>query len=114
MSLRYQINIRIFFLSVCVLLLGGTIAIWQARAAVKQEVNSSIQLAVKLITFGFSQGSQSGNWLPQLNALEEIRHLSLQLQLPSGKISVLPVRSRLIVRGQDHRNGLLIWFRVSH
>lgn len=85
MSLRYQINIRIFFLSVCVLLLGGTIVIWQARNAVNQEVNSSVQLAVKLITFGFSQGSQSADWLPKLNALEEIRYLSLQLQLPSGE-----------------------------
>jgi two-component system sensor histidine kinase UhpB len=85
MSLRYQINIRIFFLSLCVLLLGGTIAIWQARTAVNQEVNASIQLAVKLITFGFSHSSQTQDWLPQLNALEEIRHLTLQVKLPSGE-----------------------------
>jgi two-component system sensor histidine kinase UhpB len=85
MSLRYQINIRIFFLSLFVLLLGGSIAIWQARTAVNQEVNSSVQLAVKLVTFGFSQSSKTPDWLPQLNALEEIRHLSLQLQMPSGQ-----------------------------
>lgn len=89
MSLRYQINIRIFFLSLSVLLLGGTIAIWQARTAVNQEVNSSIQLAVKLIQFGFSHASATQqnavDWLPQLNALEEIRHLTVQLQLPSGQ-----------------------------
>lgn len=85
MSLRYQINIRIFFLSLCVLVLGGTIAIWQARTAVNKEVHSSIQLAVKLITFGFSHSSQTPDWLPQLNALEEIRHLRLQLKLPSGE-----------------------------
>ncbi len=86
MSLRYQINIRIFFLSLCVLVLGGTIAIWQARIAVNKEVSSSIQLAVKLITFGFSYSSQTPDWLPQLNALEEIRHLTVQLQQPSGQI----------------------------
>ncbi len=69
----------------CVLLLGGTIAIWQARTAVNQEVNASIQLAVKLITFGFSHSTQTPDWLPQLNALEEIRHLTLQVKLPSGE-----------------------------
>lgn len=86
MSLRYQINIRIFFLSLSVLLLGGSIAIWQARMAVNKEVNSSIQLAVKLISFSFSHGSQNPDWLPQLNTLEEIRHLTVQIQQPSGQI----------------------------
>ncbi len=90
MSLRYQINIRIFFLSLSVLLLGGSIAIWQARTAVNKEVNSSIQLAVKLISFGFSHSSQTPDWLPQLNALEEIRHLTVQLQQPSGQIISFP------------------------
>lgn len=90
MSLRYQINIRIFFLSLSVLLLGGSIAIWQAQTAVNKEVNSSIQLAVKLISFGFSHGSQNPDWLPQLNALEEIRHLTVQIQQPSGQIINFP------------------------
>ena len=86
MSLRHQINIRIFFLSMCVLLIGGAIAIWQARLAVNQEINSSVQLAVKLIRFGFAHSNQTPDWLTQLNALEEIRHLSIQLQQPSGQI----------------------------
>jgi two-component system sensor histidine kinase UhpB len=90
MSLRYQINIRIFFLSLSVLLLGGSIAIWQARTAVNKEVNSSIQLAVKLISFGFSHSSQNPDWLPQLNALEEIRHLTVRIQQPSGQIINFP------------------------
>lgn len=90
MSLRYQINIRIFFLSLSVLLLGGSIAIWQARIAVNKEVNSSIQLAVKLISFGFSHSSQTPDWLPQLNALEEIRHLTVRIQQPSGQIMSFP------------------------
>ena len=59
MSLRYQINIRILISSLCILLLGGSIAIWQARNAVDKEVDSSINLAVQLIKFGFSQASQN-------------------------------------------------------
>lgn len=86
MSLRHQINLRIFFLSVCVLLIGGAIAVWQARLAVNQEINSSIQLAVKLVRFGFAHSKQTPDWLMQLNALEEIRHLSIQLQQPSGQV----------------------------
>ena len=90
MSLRYQINIRILISSLCILLLGGSIAIWQARNAVEKEVDSSINLAVQLIKFGFSQTSQNPNtetdWLPQFNALKETRHLSIQLKMPSGEI----------------------------
>jgi len=100
MSLRYQINIRIFFLSLSVLLLGGSIAIWQARTAVNKEVNSSIQLAVKLISFGFSHSSATPDWLPQLNALEEIRHLTVRIQQPSGQIISFPHDTHAI--GHDH------------
>jgi two-component system, NarL family, sensor histidine kinase UhpB len=90
MSLRYQINIRILISSLCILILGGSIAIWQARNAVDKEVDSSINLAVQLITFGFSQASKYSHtetdWLPQFNALKETRHLSIQLKAPSGDI----------------------------
>lgn len=90
MSLRYQINIRILFSSLCILILGGSIAIWQARNAVNKEIDSSINLAVQLITFGFSQASQTTfketDWLPKLNSLKQTRHLSIQLREPSGQI----------------------------
>lgn len=87
MSLRYQINIRILFSSLCILILGSSIAIWQARDAVNKEVDSSINLAVQLITFGFSQTPfTETDWLPQFNALKETRHLSIQLKAPSGEI----------------------------
>ena len=90
MSLRYQINLRILIYSLCVLLLGGSIAIWQARNAVDKEVDSSINLAVQLITFGFSQASQAPfnetDWLPKFNSLNQTRHLSIQLKAPSGEI----------------------------
>jgi two-component system sensor histidine kinase UhpB len=90
MSLRYQINLRILISSLCILLLGGSIAIWQARNAVDKEVDSSINLVVQLIKFGFSQASQNlpteTDWLLQFNALKETRHLSIQLKAPSGEI----------------------------
>jgi two-component system sensor histidine kinase UhpB len=90
MSLRYQINLRICLLSACILLLGSSIAIWQARKAVYQEVDSSINLAVQLITFDFSQASKSPytetDWLPKFNALKQTRHLTIQLQDPSGQL----------------------------
>lgn len=86
-SLRYQINVRILLLSLLVLLSAGTIAVWQARTAVNNEVQSSVQLAVKLVYFGFTHTKQHpADWLPQLNALEETRHLAIQLQLPSGEL----------------------------
>jgi two-component system sensor histidine kinase UhpB len=90
MSLRYQINLRILFSSLCILLLGSSIAIWQARDAVNKEIDSSINLAVQLITFGFSQASQTPfnetDWLPKFNSLNQTRHLSIQLKEPSGRI----------------------------
>ncbi|MFI3157474.1 MAG: histidine kinase [Methylococcaceae bacterium] len=90
MSLRYQINLRILISSLCILLLGSSIAIRQARDAVSEEVDSSINLAVQLITFGFSQASPTPfhetDWLPKLNSLNQTRHLSIQLKEPSGQI----------------------------
>ncbi len=90
MSLRYQINLRILFSSLCILILGSSIAIWQARDAVNKEIDSSINLAVQLITFGFSKTSQTPfnetEWLPKFNSLNQTRHLSIQLKEPSGRI----------------------------
>lgn len=87
MSLRYQINLRILISSLCILILGSSIAIWQARDAVNKEVDSSINLAVQLITFGFSQAPfNEADWLPQFNALKETRHLNIQLKAPSGEV----------------------------
>jgi two-component system, NarL family, sensor histidine kinase UhpB len=89
-SLRYQINIRILFSSLCILILGGLLALWQARDAVDKEVESSIRLAMQLIKIGFSQSLPTAlneeAWLTQLNSLEETRHLSIQLIKSSGQI----------------------------
>lgn len=87
MSLRYQINIRIFFSSLCVLSLAGIIAISQARKAVNDEVDSSINFAVQLIRIGFVHSLQNpADWLSNLGTLKKTRHLSIQLKQPSGQI----------------------------
>ena len=110
MSLRYQINLRILISSLCILLLGGSIAIWQARNAVDKEVESSINLAVQLIQFGFSQASQKpypeSDWLPQFNALKETRHLSIQLKAPSGEIISVARKNQLA----NHQEMPPQWF----
>ena len=102
MSLRYQINLRIFISSLCILLIGGTLAIWQARDAVNKEIDSSINLAVQLISFGFSQASQTPfnetAWLPKFNSLNQTRHLSIQIKEPSGLIISLAEKK------QQHKN----------
>jgi signal transduction histidine kinase len=54
---------------------------------VNKEIDSSINLAVQLITFGFSQASFNEiERLPKLNSLNQTRHLSIQLKEPSGRI----------------------------
>lgn len=89
MTLRYQLNIRILFSSICILILGGSLAIWQARNAVEKEIDSSINLALQLIKFSLSRASQTTptetDWLAELNALKETRHLSIQMKKPSGQ-----------------------------
>jgi two-component system sensor histidine kinase UhpB len=93
MSLRYQINLRILVVSVCVLLLGGSIAIWQARNAVNKEVDSSIKLAVQLIRFAFLQAPDISQakinedyWISQINELNQTRYLTIQLKKSSGDL----------------------------
>jgi two-component system sensor histidine kinase UhpB len=90
MSLRYQINTRIVISFLGILIMGSSIAIWQARDAVSKEVDSSINLAVQLITLGFSDVPQSSfneaGWLEKFNLLHHTRHLNIQLKEPSGQI----------------------------
>jgi two-component system sensor histidine kinase UhpB len=87
MSLRYQINVRILLSSLCILLLGGSISVWQARQAVNEEIDASVNMAAQLIRFGFSQTLfNEAEWLRRINSLKETRHLEIQLQAPSGQV----------------------------
>ena len=87
MSLRYQISLRIFLISLGTLMLGGGIAIWQARNAVSNEVDSSIKLALQLIkiSVGATQSNEV-DWVYRLSTLEQTRHLKIQLKKPSGVV----------------------------
>lgn len=89
MSLRSLINVRIFLSVLLILLLGGATAVWQARQSVAKEVQSSINLALQMIEFGFAQvpvSSRSGsNWLPQISALKQARHLQISIVEPNKK-----------------------------
>jgi len=90
-SLRAQINIRIIVTGLIILVLGGQIAVWQARQTVKKELDSSLNLASQLIQINFldrtlQDGINVDDWLPRFVSLEQTRHLSIQLQQPDGKI----------------------------
>ncbi|GFO72469.1 two-component system, NarL family, sensor histidine kinase UhpB [Bathymodiolus japonicus methanotrophic gill symbiont] len=92
-SLRYQINLRIFFSALFILLLGGSISIWHARNAIETEVASSVKLAVQLIELSYENNTalslNNRAWIMQLNslnALNSIRHLNIQLKKSSGKV----------------------------
>ncbi|MDD5228519.1 MAG: histidine kinase [Methylococcales bacterium] len=85
-TLRYQINSHILFLVCCIFVIGGTVTLWQARRSVQDEMQSSIHLAVQLITFNLSQTNARTEWLAQLNSLKETRHLRIQLKEPSGQV----------------------------
>lgn len=88
MSLRHQIIYRILISSICMLLLGGAIAIWQARKSVDKEIEASIKLALQLITLGMADAPvfQQADDLSHFRILQQTRHLSIQLQKPDGQL----------------------------
>lgn len=89
MSLRYQINLRIVLASLAILILGGVVAMWQARNAVGKEIVSSLNLAAQLIQLNFPEARHSAvdadAWLPRFVSLEQTRHLRIQLQKANGE-----------------------------
>ena len=88
MSLRSQILYRILISSLCMLLLGGAIAIWQARQSVDKEVEASIHLALQLFTLGIADTPifQQSDDLSHFRALQQTRHLIIQAQKSDGQI----------------------------
>ncbi len=87
MSLRFQISYRVLVLSVCIMLLGGMIAIWQARNAVNKEVESSFNLVLQLVNLGLPDSKiDEAGWRSRLNGLKQARHLDIQLKTPSGQM----------------------------
>lgn len=72
------------------MVLGAIVAVWQARSAVNKEVESSINLAMQLIKLGLSGQSDLAvdetDWIYRLNALQETRHLTIQLYDENGTL----------------------------
>ena len=96
MSLRNQLSLRILLISLCILFIGGSMSIWQARNAVSKEVDSSINLALQLIKIGFGTTKvHRTDWMFRLSSLEQTRHLNIQLKQPSGEIINITHRPRL-------------------
>ena len=107
MSLRYQISIRILLISLCILLIGGTIGIWQARESVNKEVDSSINLALQLIKIGIGTAKiHQTDWMFRLSSLEQTRHLTIQLKKPSGEIINITQQSK----NEHHDDTPPDWF----
>ena len=88
MSLRFQIIFRVLLSSLCILLLGGAIAIWQARQSVEKEVDASVHLALQLITLGIADAPIFARTddLSHFSVLQQTRHLSIEVQKPDGQI----------------------------
>jgi len=67
-----------------ILIFSAVIAIWQARSSVENEVDSSINLAVQMIEFGFSQlpdkSKENDAWLEQLATMQPVRHLNISIE----------------------------------
>jgi two-component system sensor histidine kinase UhpB len=89
MSLRGLINLRILLSVLVIMLVGGLLAIWQARESVREEVESSFNLALQMVEFGLTQFSSSQHndkeWLAHLKRLRETRHLKIAVLDESGR-----------------------------
>ncbi len=82
MSLRSLINLRILLSVILILILGGAIAIWQARQSVEIELKSSFHLVLQMVKSEASQADISrGNddWLQSITALRHLRHVQVSL-----------------------------------
>jgi two-component system sensor histidine kinase UhpB len=85
MSLRYQINLRILWVFMGILLVGSSVSLWQARKAVHKEVESSVHLSLQLIKFSLGSTKININdWRFRFKQLHSTRHLTIQLKKPSG------------------------------
>ncbi len=107
MSLRYQISMRILLIFMCILLLGGSISLWQARKSINKEVDSSINLALQLIKLGIADNKiHQIDWLFQLSHLKQTRHLTIQLKKSSGEMINISHQSQLTTLNERPPN----WF----
>jgi len=88
MSLRGLINARIVLSVVLILIIGGLMAIWQARQSVEKEINSSFNLALQMIDLSFSYPANrmvsEQHWMRQLSTIQQTRHIHISLVNDDG------------------------------
>ncbi len=88
MSLRGLINARIVLSVVLILIIGGLMAIWQARQSVQKEINSSFNLALQMIDLSFSYPGNrmlsEQHWMRQLSTIQQTRHIHISLVNDDG------------------------------
>lgn len=87
MSLRYQILYRILVSFAVILIVGGAMAIWQARQSVAKEVDASIHLALQLISLGIADvpDIKQIDDFSRFKALRQTRHLSIEVVKADGE-----------------------------
>ncbi|MCX4187777.1 sensor histidine kinase [Methylophaga sp. OBS4] len=90
MSLRNLINLRIALSVLLILILGGVMAIWQARQSVERELQASFNLALQMVKSEVNQADMSQNsddWLQSIKALRHSRHLQISLIDNRGEVT---------------------------
>ena len=96
MSLRFRLNILIIALFALVLLLGSIFVIVNARQAISQELESSANLALQLLTAATmtSMTEQQHKWrlslMQNLNTLTKVRHLNISI-IGGDERPIMPV-----------------------
>jgi len=88
MSLRGLINARIVLSVVLILIIGGVMAIWQARQSVQKEINSSFNLALEMLELSFNYPANrmvsEQHWMRQLSTIQKTRHIHISLVNDDG------------------------------
>lgn len=88
MSLRGLINARIVLSVVLILIVGGAMAIWQARQSVEKEIHSSFHFALQMIELSFNYPANrlvsEQYWMRQLSAIQKTRHIHISLLNDDG------------------------------
>lgn len=104
MSLRFRLNGLVLVVLLAIVLAGGGLVIVIARHSVYNEVDSSVNLAVRLIEYEIKNTAASGqgpkDWRDYLSQLERSRHLKIRLlNLSDNRTSVDTQYDRNSVRG---------------
>lgn len=113
MSLRGLINARIVLSVVLILIIGGLMAIWQARQSVQKEINSSFNLALQMIDLSFkypaNRAISEQHWMRQLSAIQKTRHIHISLVNDDGSESEWLAGKRV----SDEEDMPPAWFKMA-